>query len=120
MGRVLFFSGKSSECFELLESKVKEKLQNLEKMAVRNEFKLEIYKSYVLPSLRFLLTVHDLPITHLKKLDAVAGCWAGLPKCATTAIIHLNTALDIKNISTLYKESIRYACVNSSPGRRQS
>ena len=109
MGRVLFFSGKSSECFELLESKVKEKLQNLEKMAVRNEFKLEIYKSYVLPSLRFLLTVHDLPITHLKKLDAVADkylkSWAGLPKCATTAIIHLNTALDIKNISTLYKET---------------
>ena len=36
LGRVLFFSGKSSECFELSESKVKEKLQNLEKMAVRN------------------------------------------------------------------------------------
>ena len=109
LGRVLFFSGKSSECFELLESKVKEKLQNLEKMAVRNEFKLEIYKIYVLPSLRFLLTVHDLPITHLKKLDAVADkylkSWAGLPKCATTAIIHLNTALDVKNISTLYKET---------------
>ena len=30
--------------------------------------------------------------------------WAGLPKCATNTILHLNTALDIKKISTLYKE----------------
>ena len=78
-------------------------------MAVRSEFKLEIYKIYVLPSIRFLLTVHDLPITHLKKLDTIADkylkSWAGLPRCATTAILHLNTALDIKNISTLYKET---------------
>ena len=109
LGRVLFFSGKSSECFDLLESKIREKLENLNKSAVRNEFKLEIYKIYVLPSIRFLLTVHDLPITHLKKLDAVADKylknWAGLPRCATTAILHFNTALDIKNISTLYKET---------------
>ena len=31
--------------------------------------------------------------------------WAGLPKCATNAILHLDTALHIKKISTLYKES---------------
>jgi len=109
LGRVLFFSGKSSECFDLLESKIREKLENLNKSAVRNEFKLEIYKIYVLPSIRFLLTVHDLPITHLEKLDAVADKylknWAGLPRCATTAILHFNTTLDIKNISTLYKET---------------
>ena len=68
----------------------------------------EIYKIYILTSIRFLLTVHDLPITYLKKLDTIADkylkTWAGLPRCATTAVLHLNTALDIKNISTLYKE----------------
>ena len=31
--------------------------------------------------------------------------WAGLPKCATNAILHLDTALDIKRISALYKET---------------
>ena len=45
----------------------------------------------------------------MKKLDAMADSylkrWAGLPKCATTAILHLNTALNIKNISSLYIES---------------
>ena len=29
----------------------------------------------------------------------------GLPRCATTAILHLDSALNIKNISTLYKEA---------------
>ena len=31
--------------------------------------------------------------------------WAGLPRCATNAILHLDTALHIKKISTLYTEA---------------
>ena len=64
---------------------------------------------YILPSIRFLLTVHDLPQTYLAKLDIKADQylkkWAGLPKCSTNAILHLNTVLDIKKISTLYTET---------------
>ena len=56
-----------------------------------------------------MLTVHDLPQTYLAKLDVKADQylkkWAGLPKCATNAILHLNTALNIKKISTLYTET---------------
>ena len=108
LGRVLFFSGKSQDCYNLLESTIKEKLENLDNTAVRSEFKLEIYQIYILPSIRFLLTIHDLPKTHLSKLDTMADQflkkWAGLPRCATTAILHLDTALGIKNISTLYTE----------------
>ena len=108
LGRVLFYTGKSSECFELLRDNIIERLENLEKTAIRSEFKLEIYQIYILPSIRFLLTVHDLPMTHLIKLDTMVDQflkkWAGLPKCATNTILHLNTALDIKKISTLYKE----------------
>ena len=96
------------QCFELLQENIMERLENLEKTAIRSEFKLEIYQIYLLPSIRFLLTVHDLPISLLSKLDTMADQylkkWAGLPKCATNAILHLNTALDIKKISTLYKE----------------
>ena len=108
LGRVLFFSGKSQDCFNLLKSVIKEKLENLGNTAVRNEFKIEVYNIYILPSIRFLLTIHDIPKTHLLKLDTMADQylkkWAGLPRCATTAILHLDTALDIKNISTLYTE----------------
>ena len=73
---------------------------------------------YILPSIRFLLTVHDLPQTHLTKLDTMSDQflkkWAGLPRCATNAILHLNTALNIKKISTLYKET---HCVTHSSTR---
>ena len=109
LGRVLFFQGKSQQCFDLLKEKLKVKIDNLDNTAVRSEFKLEIYKIYILPSIRFLLTVHDLPETHLLQLDTMVDQylkkWAGLPKCATNAILHLDTALDIKNISTLYTET---------------
>ena len=48
-------------------------------------------------------------MTHLTKLDTMVDQylkrWAGLPKCATNAILHLDTALHIKNISSLYKET---------------
>ena len=109
LGRVLFYSGKSSECFKLLQEDIKTRLDNLEKTAIRPEFKIEIYKIYILPSIRFLLTVHDLPATHLSRLDTMADQylkkWAGLPRCATTAVFHLDTAMNIQKISTLYKEA---------------
>ena len=109
LGRVLFFQGKSEECFNLLQENISTKLKNLDKTEIRNEYKLEIYQIYILPSIRFLLTVHDLPFTYLTKLDTMSDQylkkWAGLPKCATNTILHLNTALNIKKISTLYKET---------------
>ena len=47
-------------------------------------------------------------LIYLSKLDTISDQylkkWAGLPRCATTAVLHLNTALDVKNISTLYTE----------------
>ena len=88
---------------------IKTKLENLDKTSIRNEYKLEIYQMYILPSIRFVLTVHDLPVTYLKKLDTSTDQflkkWAGLPRCATNAILHLCTALNIKKISTLYTET---------------
>ena len=64
---------------------------------------------YILPSIRFVLTVHDLPMTYLKKLDTFSDKfikkWAGLPRCATNTIIHLPTAMNIQKISTLYTET---------------
>ena len=109
LGRVLFYSGKSSECSQFLKENIMQRIENLDKTAIRPEFKLEIYQIYILPSIRFLLTVHDLPLSHLTKLDTMVDQflkkWAGLPRCATNAILHIDTALHIKKISTLYKET---------------
>ena len=38
-------------------------------VVVRNEYKLWIYSKYFVPSIRFLLTVHDVTSTHLTQLD---------------------------------------------------
>ena len=106
---VLFFEGKSQQTYELLEKTIKEKLENLEQTAIRPEYKLEVYQMYILPSIRFLLTVHDLPTTHLHQLDTFADQylkrWAGLPRGATNEILHLRTAMNIKRIHTLYTET---------------
>ena len=36
LGRLLFFNGKSEECFNLLKEVIKDKLDNLEKTAIRS------------------------------------------------------------------------------------
>ena len=58
--------------------------------------------------MRFKLTLHDLTKTHLKQLDAVSDRyirkWLKIPPCATTAVIHSQTSLNIKSVCHLYKE----------------
>ena len=109
LGRVLFFKGKSADTFNLLKEKIGKKLENVEATAVRNEFKIEIYKMYILPSIRFLLTVHELPKTWLEKLDTAVDQqlkqWCGLPRSATRAVLHSPTTLDIPRIAHLYREA---------------
>ena len=83
MGRVLFFKGKSEETFKLVKDIFSEALEHIEASLVRREYKLWILKNYLIPSKRFLLTVHTLPVTHLKKLDTLVDKWtkhwAGVP-----------------------------------------
>ena len=62
---------KSKDTFIYLKTELLTKLENIEKSAVRNELKHWIYKHYFLPSVRFILTVHDLTKTEQTKLDAI-------------------------------------------------
>ena len=109
LGRLLFFSGKSEETFKLVHDTLKDALERIEACLIRSEYKLWILKNYLLPSKRFLLTVHTLPQSHLAKLDTFVDKftkkWAGLPKSATNAVIHLKEALDIPSISEVYTEA---------------
>ena len=108
LGKLLFFSNKSTETFKLLESTLKEGMELIDSSSVRNEYKLWIYKEYLLPSKRFLMTVHTLTSTQLSKLNTLTDkfikSWAGLPRSATNAIIHLQGGLDIRSISEMYTE----------------
>ena len=72
LGKKIFFTAKTKDTLEYLTSEFREKLINLDESLVRNEFKIWIYKNYFLHSIRFLLTVHELPPSSLQKLDAMA------------------------------------------------
>ena len=69
LGRLLSFSGKSEETFKLVRDILANALDRIEAALVRSEHKLWILKNYLIPSKRFLLTVHTLPQSHLSKLD---------------------------------------------------
>ena len=109
LGKLLFFKGKSEETFNLVKDTFKEGIDNIDKAMVRNEFKPWMYVNYLLPSKRFLLTIHTLTDTHLKLLDTLTDKaikrWSGLPPSATNALIHMQQGLGVKSISELYTET---------------
>ena len=109
LGAKVFFLGKEAEVATELKNKIEEKLQNLDQTHVRNEYKLAVLSRYLIPSLRFILTVHDLTKTTLKGLDSLcdkyAKKWAGIPRSGTNIIIHCPRTLNIPSITHLYKES---------------
>ena len=109
LGKMLFPLGKSKDTFSFLKSELLTKLENIEKSAIRNEYKLWIYKHYFLPSIRFLLTVHELTKTDQNKLDALCTKfvkkWCGLSPCATNSIIHMKAGLNIMSIPHIYSLS---------------
>ena len=109
LGSLVTFSGKTSEIFTMIKDKLNTKLSNIDNCLVRNEYKVNIYSKYFLPSIRFILTVHDLHKTHLTELDTLSDkylkAWLGVPKQgANNAFLHEKHALNIPRISDLYEE----------------
>ena len=84
-------------------------MENIEKTLIRPEYKLKIYWKYLLPSIRFILTIHDLKKCHLEKLDSLCEpyikSWLCIPKLgANTAFVHDKHGLNISTITDLYME----------------
>ena len=117
LGSTITFSGKQKETLKVIIDHFESRLKSIDKLLIRNEFKIKIYKDYLLPASRFILTVHTLTDTSLKSLDSLATrylkSWLGLPPSATRAIIHVEQLTAIKSISHLYRESQTNAYINS-------
>ena len=76
---------------------------------IRDEFKLRVYINYTAPSLKFMLTVHDLCDTHLESLDHIhtnaIKKWLGVAiHGATPAFIHSPDGLALPRLSDIYLE----------------
>ena len=97
LGKVVFFSGKSSETLRYFKSVITDKLSHIENSMVRPEYKMWMYKNYFLPSIRFLLTVHEITETHLTVLDARCNKyikkWTGVPRSGTNLSFHMQESL---------------------------
>ena len=77
---------------------------------MRDEYKLRVYSNYAAPSLKFMLTVHDLCDKQLETLDHIhtnaIKNWLGLPvHGATPAFIHSPDGLALPRLSDIYQES---------------
>ena len=109
LGSWLTFNMKTADAFTFVQEKLNHMLSCIIGSHVRDEFKIAVLTRYSLPSLRYVLTVHDLTNTQLSTLDGMATkqlkAWLNIPAHgATPAIIHSRDGLQFKTISELYKE----------------
>ena len=88
-----------------LTSEFNGQLENLDQSPIRGEFKLWIYKRFMVPSFHFHLAVDTIRASTIKKMQANAmrkiKKWLGLTRSTTTAIIHHPDVIDIPSISEL-------------------
>ena len=87
LGAVITKNLASSDIHEYLSNKIEKCLENIDSSAIRNELKVKVYTRYILPYLRFDLTVNDMTHTHCKSLDSLTNRylkkWCGLPRPGT-------------------------------------
>ena len=109
LGSQITFSGKQSDIYSFVHDGINTTLENIDKSLIRDEYKVKVYSQYVLPAVRFKLTVHELTNTNLNKLDSLSDRylkkWLHIPPCGTLAAIHSDEGLGIKSLSHLFKES---------------
>ena len=99
-----------SAMYVFLNSKLTTKLENIDKCTLRGEYKLNIYRRYALPSIRFYFSVHNIHKTHLENLDNQARKfikkWLGIQRNGVSdASVFHPYMLGVKMPSQLYIEA---------------
>ena len=92
-----------------LSSEYSRQLNNLDQSPIRGEFKLWIYRRFMVSCFHYHLAVDTIPTSTLKKMQANAmrkiKKWLGLTRSTTTAIIHHLDVIDIPSISELHTKA---------------
>ncbi len=118
------FSEKQSEIYSHVSNHILTRLQRIDSLQVRGEYKACIYKNYLLPTCKFILTVHELTNTNIDKLEAKCTKFlkslVGLPHCTTPGVLHIPPFTDIPTIHSLYLQSHRTthasSCIKADDG----
>ena len=66
LGAKITFKGKSKETYEFIQKGIIDCLENIDATLVSKDHKLQIYVKYMIPAIRFRLTVHKITKTDLK------------------------------------------------------
>ena len=108
LGSRLTFNGKQSDIYNLVYEYFDTRLHWINDLLVRDEYKLKMFRDYVLPSSRFLLTVHEITYTNLDKLDALCNRflkkWMHMPQSAAPEILRIRGLTTIPSIKQTYQE----------------
>ncbi len=73
LGSNLTFSGNQSDIFQLVHGYFETRLKRIDDLYIREEYKVKMFRDYVIPSSRFMLTVHEVTSTNLDKLDSLCN-----------------------------------------------
>lgn len=117
LGSTITFSGKQKDVLSTVKDHFAIKLKLIDDLLVRGEYKIKMYRDYLQPACRFLLTVHELTISSLKSLDALCNRylkkWSGIAHSANPHILHVNHTVGLKSIEELYHLSQTSAFISS-------
>ena len=96
-----------------LSSKVFEALERINERPIRGEYKVWIYKSYLIPSVSFNLTVDRISLATSKKIQTKITSylkrWLKLPRCATLASLFHPQVLNLPYLPhQLEKAKLRF------------
>ena len=107
LGQLQTSSQKSKSCksgkkyIELFQ----QKLESLDQVRVRGEYKLWVYKRYLVTSFHFVMAVDPIPDSSIKKMQAAAlrkiKQWLNLPRCFTSSALHHQNVINIPALSDL-------------------
>ena len=68
LGVIITFSGISNNINAIINSKLENIITNVSSCMIRDEYKLRVYTQYAVPSIKVMLTVHELTDTQLENL----------------------------------------------------
>jgi len=117
LGSTLTFHGKQREIYDVVKTHLQTRLDRINSLLIRGEYKCKIYANYLLSASRFMLTIHTLSKTDLINLDALCHKyikqWCNISHPGNTDIIHIDKFLNIPSIQELYDQCQISAYISS-------
>ena len=75
LGQTLTFKNTAKDHFDFLYNILETKLENMNTVTVRLEYKITTYDRYLIPSMRYHLSKHNIHQTHLDNIDILANIY---------------------------------------------